>query len=231
MYALISLNDANYQPLADITWYKNKVKYAEKHGYRAFLKTEGFRPADLGFQKLDLAKDVFKNHPDCEWVWWTGTDTLITNFACRIEDRIDNNYHFIVATDVNGINTDSFLVRNSPEGNEFINEVLSKEEEANRYWDKEQRAIARTLGLPATGEQWPISPFVTLNEKYSSIAKIVPQRYMNSYNYQLYHYQDHRDKLGVNGNWEPGDWLIHWPGTMFEHRMHLAQFYIQNIRY
>jgi len=232
MYALISLNDERFQPLADLTWHQNKAKYAEKHGYSAFLKTDGFQPgSDIGFQKIYMAKEVFANNPDCEWLWWTGTDAMITNFACKMEDRIDNDYHVIIATDVNGINADSFLLRNSPEGREFLDEVLSKEEEMIPHWDKEQRAIAITLGLPATSEHWPISPFVHMNEKYASIAKIVPQRFMNSYNYHLYHYQDYRDKLGIDGNWQIGDWLIHWPGTSLEHRIHLAKFYMEHIKY
>jgi hypothetical protein len=48
----------------------------------------------------------------------------------------------------------------------------------------------------------------------SAIVKIVPQRDMNSYEPQIYDYCDARfDILGNSGAWEPGDWIVHWPGT------------------
>jgi len=46
---LVSLNDAKYQPLADITWKQNKEIYAEKHGYGHACKTDNFYNVGLGF--------------------------------------------------------------------------------------------------------------------------------------------------------------------------------------
>jgi hypothetical protein len=51
-------------------------------------------------------------------------------------------------------------------------------------------------------------------EQYQDIVKIVPQKYMNSYEPEIYDYCDARfDVLGNSGAWEPGDWIVHWPGT------------------
>jgi hypothetical protein len=226
MYGLITLHNEAYQPLADLTWIQNKVVYAEKHGYAAICKTNGFREGSgIGYQKIYFAKEVLETNPELEWIWWTGTDTLITNFAVRIEDRIDNNYHFIICVDVNGINADSLLIRNSPEAIKFLDAVIAIEEESSKHWDCEQRAIARVIGVPVPPEHWPISPFAPIAESEESIVKVMPQRFMNSFNYQLYHYTDQRDKLGLDGNWQPGDWLIHWPATQLELRLQLAEFY------
>ena len=105
MYALVELHDANYQPLADRTWIKNKLIYAELHGYKTFCRTDNFIPdVGIGYQKIYYIKELLETNPDVEWFWWTGTDTMITNFGTRIEDRIDNRYHFITTVDVNGIN-------------------------------------------------------------------------------------------------------------------------------
>jgi hypothetical protein len=87
------------------------------------------------------------------------------------------------------------------------------------------------LGLPVTAAPWPISTHIPIKEEYQSIVKITPQRFMNSYNYQFYHYTDHRDKFGVNGNWEPGDWLIHWPALSLEDRIKLTKHYKPYIIY
>ena len=51
-------------------------------------------------------------------------------------------------------------------------------------------------------------------EQYADVVKIVPQRHMNSYEQHMYDYCDIRtDILGTSGQWEPGDWIVHWPGT------------------
>jgi len=230
MYGLITLHNEAYQPLADLTWTQNKVVYAEQHGYKAICKTDGFREGSgIGYQKIYFAKEVLESNLDLEWIWWTGTDTLITNFAVRIEDRVDNNYHFMICVDVNGINADSLLIRNSPEAIKFLDDVIAIEEESAKHWDCEQRAIARVMGVPVPPEPWEIGPYVPVTDNASPIVKVLPQRFMNSFNYQLYHYTDQRDKLGIDGNWQKGDWLIHWPATGLEHRLHLASFYNQHI--
>jgi galactosyl transferase GMA12/MNN10 family len=236
MYAIYSHHDSAYQELADITWYQNKLLYAEKHGYAAHVKTDNFRTATndspmTGFEKIHMAKEILQEHPEYEWLWWTGTDSMITNMNIRIEDRIFNNYHFIVAVDINGINADSFLIRNSPEGHIVLDDILSKEQECHNNWDKEQLAMSLILGLPGTGRgYWPPHGPITVCEKYQSIAKILPQKYMNSYDYNLYReYEDHRDRLGVNGNWSYGDWLMHWPGTSLQMRVALAKHYSQYV--
>jgi hypothetical protein len=235
MYAIISHNDSKYQPLADLTWNENKIEYATRHGYAVYNKTDEFLTTNektvmTGFEKIYLTKEIMQEYPEVEWIWFTGTDTMITNFSTKIEDRIDNNYHFIVAVDVNGINADSYLIRNTPEGMSFIDHVLSLKDTCDKHWDTEQRAFCYALGFPGTGEPgWPFGETLVVCEQFRKIVKIVPQRYMNSFNYGLYHYTDHRDKLGVNGNWSFGDWLIHWPACSVEHRINLYNTYKDQI--
>jgi len=237
MYAIFTHHNAAYQELADMTWHQNKLIYAKKHGYATHVQTDNFVTANgkvpmTGFEKVYQAKVILEEHPEYEWIWWTGTDSLITNMNVRLEDRVLNQYHFIVSTDVNGINADSFLLRNSPEGRKFLDDWLAMEEECSTFWDTEQRAIALMLGLPVTADpSWaPPGPFEVC-EQYQSIVKVVPQRYLNSYNYNVYgnEYPDQRDKSGVNGNWSFGDWLIHWPGTPMHMRLELAKFYIAHV--
>lgn len=232
MYAMISHHDSKYQPLADLTWEDNKTEYAARHGYGMYTRTDNFvtkSPTGLmtGFEKIYIAKEILSESPEVEWLWWTGTDSMITNMSTKIEDRVDNNYHFMICMDVNGINADSLLCRNSPEGIAFLDSILSLEEECLKWWDTEQRAIARLLGFPGTGDvDWKNVTEVKICDKYKNIVKLLPQRYMNSFNYSLYReYTDHRDKLGVNGNWSFGDWLIHWPACSMEARIQLYNTY------
>jgi hypothetical protein len=230
MHALVELHDSNYQPLADLTWEQNKVPYAEKHGYKTFCRIGGMKQGStIGYQKIHFIRELMYDNPDIEWFWWTGTDAMIMNFNTRIEDKALDPYHYYVSADVNGINADSLLFRNTSEGRSFIEEVIRIEPEASKFWDSEQRAMATVMGLPpATGDdKWP--PGTRISDQWKDICKIMPQRYMNAFNYELYHYTDHRDRLGQDGNWQVGDWLIHWPATSLEHRIRLASFYKEHI--
>jgi hypothetical protein len=209
--ALVSLNDQNYQPLADLTWEKNKVVYAEKHDYAYACKNDGFYNVNMGFEKIWFMRDMLNAYPDVDWLWWTGCDTLITNFGVKLEDRIDNDYHFIIATDCNGINADSFFVRNSPEGREFIEMLISKYDDYKDHVWAEQQAIIDSY------------------EEYKSIIKIVPQRDINAYDYGLYPDCVPIDKHGNDGHWKQGDLLIHWPGRSLWERLHLAAKFMQQI--
>lgn len=238
MYAMISHHDSNYQPLADLTWELNKTEYAAIHNYGMYAKTENFATRDqngimTGFEKIYIAKEILSENPEVKWIWWTGTDSIITNMSTKIEDRVDNNYHFMITLDINGINADSFLCRNSAEGLKFLDSILELESECLKWWDTEQRAIAMLLGFPGTGDlEWKNITEVKVCDQYKDIVKILPQRYMNSYNYSLYkEYTDHRDKLGVNGNWSFGDWLIHWPACSVGARIELFNHYKKQIVY
>ena len=228
MHALITFHNEKYQPLADLTWDQNRLMYAAIHGYGAHCKTDDFIGVyGVGLEKIHFTKHILENHPEYEWVWWTGTDTMITNFSTRIEDRINNNYHFIVSVDINGINADSYLVRNTPEGRGFIDDIISIQDEAVQHWDHEQWAMCNLLGFPGTGlPGWPFGRDLQVAEKYRNIVKLMPQRYMNGFNYKLYtEYAVHRDRLDFDGNWQFGDWLIHWPATNLETRIQLANYY------
>ena len=124
MYAIISSHTPNYKLLADVTW-TNKEEYAERHGYLTHCKTEGHNPnLQWSYDKLYFIKDIMEVNLDVEWFWWVGCDTLITNFTVKLESFTDNDYHFIIATDGNGMNNDSCFFRNSPEGRQYLDHLI-----------------------------------------------------------------------------------------------------------
>lgn len=236
MHAIMSLNNELYQPLADITWHQNKKIYAQMHGYETFNRTTDFNPnISLGYQKIYDIKHVMETRPDVEWIWFTGCDSLITNLSIKIEDKIDNRYHFMISVDFNCANADSFLIRNTPQGQSFIDYLIEVEPNARNEWDLESRAIAWALGTPTFGNIWPNIPYYPISDRFKNIARIYPQTYMNSYNYDIYFNRyispaaGDYDVLGYRGNWKKGDWLIHWPGTRLDERMHFANFYMQHV--
>jgi hypothetical protein len=161
---------------------------------------------------------------------------MITNFTIKIEDKIDNNYHFMISVDANGLNADSFLARNTPEGMEFLNHVLSLKEECMQHWDQEQRALCYACGFPSGGNPnavpaFPVGEHIVVCNRFKNTVKVMPQRFMNSYEYSLYGgaYPNRQDRFGQVGNWETGDWLIHWPATSLQQRLGLFDNYLPAI--
>jgi hypothetical protein len=186
--AIIDLHNAYYKPMADMTL-PGKVRYAEKHGYEFFCKTDNFVPdVNIGFQKCFWLSELMEQRPDIEWFWHSGTDCLLTNHNIKLESLIDNEFHFIVAKDDHGICADIFFIRNTPEGREYMKHLQDPHPmftEQGHMWDDE------------------------FNLKWKCITKYLPQYTMNSYAGQWYPHKRGIDKLGQRGFWQSGDLLVH----------------------
>jgi hypothetical protein len=211
MYAVASLHDANYKDLAALTD-APKQQYCDLHGYKFFVLDEMKYSPITGFNKIHYTLELFKLYPDISWLLFSECDAMITNFDVQIEDRIDDDYHFIVPVDRLNINSGNFLVRNSEQGREYLQMIIDSEEAYKNVEWAEQQVIIDTI------------------DQYSSIVKIVPQKYMNSYEPEIYDYCDARfDVLGNSGAWEPGDWIVHWPGTHKPTRISRASYHLSQL--
>ena len=212
---ITSMNKNNYNQLSKITW-PNKVNYAEKHGYSSYLKTEDTMLNNglvIGFEKIYYIMNMLS---DYDWIWHVGCDTLVMNYQKKIEDIIslaDNNESFIVATDCNGINMDSFIVKNSPEGKKLLSDCFDSHVLYNNRWFFEQQF------------------FWDNYEQYKDIIKIVPQKTMNSYlAKELYPYQVNIDKLGTTSQYSEGDLLLHLPGIPLEKRIRILSKFLLRVK-
>lgn len=203
MILLTSINQPNYQVLADKTW-PNKVEYCQRHGYESYLKNDNFYDAGLvlGFEKIYYIKEILKTRPDIEWGWFLGCDAIITNFTRKIEEVIalSNGHSFIVGKDINGINMDSFLVKNDENGRWILEEVWNSRAFLNHTWCYEQQWFWNNAG------------------HHEDKILVVPQRLFNSYQYDLY-------GMTHEGNWMAGDFVIHWPGLDLQQRLELFEKY------
>ena len=175
-------------------------------------KTTNFSEEQIHFDKFVHILDVMDQHPEVEWVWWLDNDAMITNFDIRVGDLVDNDYHVIMPTDIAALNTGSFIVRNSPQAREWLNFLLSKKKEYkdDKKWFEQQAVI----------DFYP---------KFQDLFKIIPQQWLNSYDYRMYNVEG-IDLLGQDGQWAPGDFVIHWPGLPNDARVKLAQQYQQYIQ-
>ncbi len=216
-YAICSIHDEKYAELANITFYQNKKEYCSLHKYDLLHEEGNFVIAHSGFEKIRFVLETLKTKK-YEWVFWLGCDTLITNFKIKIEDRVDDKYHFIICSDSNFlVNSDSFLIKSSEEGISFFQAVLDSYEEFIKDGYAEQAAIISLLK----------------QEKFSKLTKIIPQRNLNAYNYCMYPHlpsmNSRRDFFGNDGNLKKGDFILHWPGMSMENRMLSAKHYSKQI--
>lgn len=206
-------HDISYAPLGDLTWYKNKAKYCEKHGYIPHVYVYNNSSVPHGFMKMFHLREILRDNID--WVWATGCDSMITNMTCKLEDIIDEKYHLIIGTDQNGLNADSFIIRNSEEGRYYVDYIIAGVDIYRDHPWAEQQAM------------------IDCFDKFKDITKLVPQRTFNSYNYDFYPQcpKPNLDKLGTDGNWQEGDFLIHWPGQTLERRIRHFHRYSQSVIY
>jgi hypothetical protein len=211
MHAVASINTENYQDLADLTD-SPKREYCDRYGYEFFVLKETKYSPIMGFNKIHFVLDLFKQRPDIEWLLFSECDATITNLTIKIEDKIDNDYHFILPVDRLNINSGNFLARNSEQGRAYLQMIVDLEKDyTNESW-AEQQVIIDTIS------------------QNTSIVKLVPQRYMNSYIQEPYDYCDVRtDIFGNSGEWQSGDWIVHWPGLHKPVRMIQAQQMLNQI--
>jgi hypothetical protein len=211
-FALVTAHNDAYQPLADITWEQNKKLYAQQHGYDAIAKTDGFKypiTSGISFERSELIIELLESGK-YDWIHACGCDTMITNFNIKLEDLADNNYDFVIAVDCYNINNDSMLIRNAPSSIAWLKHVVNSYEQYKNHptrWFDQQCMIE---SIDMMGDR----------------IKIVPQRVLNSYNYDLYPIEPHiykKDLMGNSGQWESGDFLIHWPAIPNAQRIPMAQ--------
>lgn len=207
--ALFSCYTADYRPLADKTFNQNKALYCARYGYTGYNYECGLHKQ--GFTKFKMALSILDHH---EWVWITGTDSLITNFTKDVYESIDlgsSSYSFVAAFDANGLNADSVLFRNDVCGRTLLEAVTSLED----VYDNEQHT---TVVLTESNPYW------------GSRTKITYQWELNSYDYNLYPGCPQVDsKYQARGQWQEGDLLIHWPGVGYDKRMELANHYLDRV--
>src|SRR5512135_2063638 len=182
----------------------NKVEYCRRHGYSLHVEewTESLFP---GFERLPVLIHLLK----CgryDWIFWLGSDCLITNLDRRLELLVDRDYGIIAATDFTQLQLDSFLIQKGRRGLEVMERVWAhRDHPLGQYY--EQSTLDTLMNTP----------------EFKGTVKLVPQRMMNSYQHKWYGdfalsnrlIADGKDIQGNSGRWQPGDFVFHIPGRPF----------------
>jgi len=200
--ALVSLYDQTYASLAAITIDGTRKKYAARNGYDLLVKTSGFsyRHPLLGFEKIRYLLEIL-NGGDYDAVWWGGADVSITNHCIPISTFIYEGYHVTISGDSNAMNSDSFVVRNTPEGKGWLEMIMSNlDRYRDHHWQEQQAMI----------DTYP---------EWKQTVKYLPQRFMNSYHYGFYRDLSGIDEHGCKGEWQKGDFALHTPAIHLRRRI------------
>ncbi len=188
----------------------NKQEYCTRHGYEFQtheLGGEGINiEGQYGYRRMGFVLEKLKNE-SWDWIWVVGIDVLITNMVVTLESIVDENYgliHSCDALDPCLACMDSFLV--NAKAIPLLEAVMGHRDN------------------PIGGLQEQSTTFaLAQDERFSGIRKVLPQRVMNSYQYQapnMIVYQPHGsnwvngiDSLGQSGEWKPGDFVLHVAAT------------------
>lgn len=244
MIVLTSLHDENFEPLAEWTLYKNKLKYCLKHGYKLHYAKDGgdkvsglkmmakLPPipdthAPMGWGKIFLMKEAMEKYPEAEWIFNTDCDVMITNMNTKIEDIVKEHAtgdtQILIPSDCNGINCGNMIIRNSPIGKAFLDTIIAGMP-LYRHWYMFENQLIQDLFIGTHLEETGIVPGGTF---WARVGKVLPQRVFNSYDYtklpRLKDRKDYNDILGTDGQWQEGDFLIQWPSTDLEFRINAAK--------
>jgi len=169
----------------------NKVNYCRRHGYRyaAFRDVlDSARPAP--WSKVLAILEVLRTY-QCDWVFWTDADAIITNPEIPVDGIIDSDSDLILSKDVNGLNNGVFLIRNCAAAISFLEEVYAQ----TQFIDD------------PTWEQAAVKHVLRNGMAPSLRVKFVPQRRFNSY------------LSGLSGGYCPeaeyqfGDFVLHLPSV------------------
>jgi hypothetical protein len=199
--AIVTTHDEKYKILADLTWHRNRILYAKKNGYGALAKTENFKQPIIGWEKIAFCLEVM-NNSDFDLLHFSGTDTLITNWHVPLTEFLYDGYSVTISTDFNGIQADSFVVRNDKNARDWLQMIMDKQPQYSRHPYYEQGVMMESY------------------QDWKHTVKVVPQRYLNAYHYPLYKNKgakNNLDAMGFSGQWHKGDFLIHCP----DHPLHV----------
>lgn len=197
---------ASYKPVSDLT-FPIIQEYCDRHGYE-------FRPTEVVSPERDSiwerVRSLQRALPDCDWAVHIDADCLITNMHIPLEEFIDNDKWIAISCipyQGKSMFNDGFCMFRS-----YALELL------DQWW---------ALGpSPSNGihclqdRMWRDYNYAGIDELFS----IQPQKRFNSVIWS--EYGEHER---LQGNWTPGDYILHCPGMTTQRRVELVTEYREKI--
>lgn len=112
MIHLVSTWSEEFEPLARLTWFNNKLPYATANGYAAH-SLEHKDPSKIAWDRLLFLRDRMAESAEGDYFFFSGTDAFITRLDYKIERFIQDDADFICCIDpCRCIFGDCLLIRN-----------------------------------------------------------------------------------------------------------------------
>ena len=140
----------------------NKAAYCERHQYDFIACDHSLDPSrPPAWSKIRLVQRHLSKY---DWAFWSDADSLLMNFARRIEELIGDEYDLVIASDENGPCAGQFIIRNTPASHAFLEQVYRQRQFIRHpWWD--QAAMHYLLHSGEAGVR----------------CSVLPQRRLNSY--------------------------------------------------
>lgn len=216
MTHIITVRNGDRQGICELTD-PNKSDYAYRHGYR-------FIPVHL----LEDYQSIFFYRYECyhewllgkvdvvDWLFCCDADFIFTNFDIPIESLVRREDCVVIAKDALMIQAGAFIVGNTGRGRVFLKAIAAGKEAFNGSPGFDQPAIAAYLKHNPT------------------VARIVPQRTLQGYEYSLYrdlggNYLKGLDADGNDGQWQRGDFGFHCPGA-FTNKLEILEAHLTQVQ-
>lgn len=182
-----------------------KQKYADRHGHNLLVKKHE-KGVNITWDRPKQWLETLEGLKEGEWMWFIGSDTLITNhnIDCKDIPRLSHNGDdLLISEDLLGINCDSFFIRASFRSRRFLKSILS----LSGIERDEQTAMNRLIAVSRIQTQfWPQQDF-------------------NAYLYDNYwqhkHMTDFKELYGEPQSWQLGDLLLHLPALSMQKRVEI----------
>ena len=181
----------------------NKLEYCLRHKIQlSIVSHKNYNPYTNWGEREMFVLDALNSY-DTDWVFFQGADTVITNMTIDIKTLLNSEYDIIIGVDINGINNDSMFFQNTNNTKEFLKRVMYQRNGSANDQVAMEQIIQKMPEL--------------------KVAK-VNQRLFNSMKYDEYGYG-----LYPLGNWQLGDFVIHFAGLANEKRIQLITEYLNKV--
>jgi hypothetical protein len=204
---IISGYDENYRNIGNLS--SDLIeKYTKKYDfkYKIFFN-KFYHKRAYSWNKVKFLLESFDEIEYDDYAMWIDADAFILNDNINIE-KIFKNYNsdFLITKDINVINCGVFAVKKTNYMIDFLNNWWNKDGYETGWWENQA-----------------LLDMVSINEMgIKSHLKILDQKIMNSYKYELYN-MDY-----INGQYEDGDFILHMPNVNSNIRINIINDLLKN---
>ncbi len=206
---ILSCHSSVNEPIARLTA-KNKWDYSARHGYDLLTMRMEWEACKIGYLPAIRSRLALY-----DVVITIGSDVLFMNPAVRIEDRVRDEDHIVMAREDIGehekgwslINNDVMIWRNTPEALAVLDRIIADTPKWAAYPQLWQRHLQNLLFSPEEMDSGVVAA-----------VRLVEPREMNASNFE---------GQKKSSKWQMGDWIYHAVCGSNEDKYSRLRYYIE----